>query len=145
MLSYFEIQIRKSFLGRLSWLLASKIKCEHWKCPIFDVSQLSCPTTYQKILWACSFACKNLLNFSNFTKKFHNCHHVSMHTITKEFEPRLYVIIRSCINDAKTKSFWSKSLLLYLIKAQCLSTRMWEAIANFAEPRYKTNIDKSWY
>ena len=41
-------------------------------CPIFDSSHQSCVTRYQEILWGCSFWCKNLLNFTWNTRKFHN-------------------------------------------------------------------------
>ena len=44
-------------------------------CPIFVGTQLSCLARYQKILWEYSFGCKNLLNFTCHTMKFHNCHH----------------------------------------------------------------------
>ena len=48
-------------------------------CPIFVGSQLSCLARYQKILKEYSFECKNLLNFTCHTMKFHNCHHPSHH------------------------------------------------------------------
>ena len=72
MLSYFDIQIRKSFSGRFSWFLASKIDSEPWKFPIFEGSHLSCLTRYHKILWGCLFGCKNLLNSTWNILKFHN-------------------------------------------------------------------------
>ena len=43
--------------------------------PIFIGSQLSCLARYQKILWGCSFGCKNLLNFNCHTMKFGDCHY----------------------------------------------------------------------
>ena len=48
-------------------------------CPIFVSSQLSCLARYQKILRGCSFGCKNVLNFTCHTMKFHKCHHPSQH------------------------------------------------------------------
>ena len=42
--------------------------------------QLSIKRLYMvsKILWGCSFGCKDLLNFTCLVMKFHNCHHASM-------------------------------------------------------------------
>ena len=48
-------------------------------CPLFVGSQLSCLAKYQKTLCECSFGCKNLLNFTWHTIRFHNCHHTNLH------------------------------------------------------------------
>ena len=71
MFSYFDIRI-KSFSRRISWFLASKIDSEPWKFPSFEGSHISCVTRYHKILGGCSFGCKNILNFTWNTMKFHN-------------------------------------------------------------------------
>ena len=39
---------------------------------IFDISQSNSLKRYQKFLRVCSFGCKNLLNFTCLTMKFHN-------------------------------------------------------------------------
>ena len=44
-------------------------------CPIFVGSQLSCLMWNQKILWGCSFRCKNLLNCNYHTLKLYNWHY----------------------------------------------------------------------
>ena len=44
---------------------------------IFDSSATSCLTRYQKIISACSFGCKNVLNFTRFPMIFHNCHPIN--------------------------------------------------------------------
>ena len=43
----------------------------------FDSPQSKSFTRYQKILWERSFGCKNLLNSTCLTMKFHSCHHAS--------------------------------------------------------------------
>ena len=42
-------------------------------CPNFTGSDSKSLTSYQKIFWICSLGYKNLLNFTWYTKKFHNC------------------------------------------------------------------------
>ena len=44
-------------------------------CPNFIGSDLKSLTSYQKILSICSLGYKNLLNFTWYTNKFHNCNH----------------------------------------------------------------------
>ena len=61
MFSWFDIQIRKSFSGRLNWFLTSKIYIEKWKCPIFDSPQSK--ANAKGLLRNCT------------TEKFHNRHH----------------------------------------------------------------------
>ena len=46
--------------------------------PIFGGPQLIDLTRYQKILLGCLFGCKNLLNFTRKTMKFHNCLHANV-------------------------------------------------------------------
>ena len=46
--------------------------------PIFHSSQSNSLTRYQKILWGCSFGCKNLLNSTCLNMKFHNYHHTNL-------------------------------------------------------------------
>ena len=53
-------------------------------CPIFDCSQSNCLTSYQKILWVCTFECKNLLNFTCQTMKFLNCHHTNVQVLSQD-------------------------------------------------------------
>ena len=68
-------------LGEHFWLIAFKAYTIFVKvylvkmCPIFDDSQSNPVTRYQKILWGCSFICKNLFNSTCLTMRFHNCHH----------------------------------------------------------------------
>ena len=57
--------------------LASKIDFEIWKCPILTSSASNCLTRYDQILTGCSLGCKNALNFTCLTMKFHNCGHTS--------------------------------------------------------------------
>ena len=51
----------------------------------FDSPQSKGLTRYQKILGGCFLGCKNLLNFTCLTLKFHKCHHANdqafIHTI----------------------------------------------------------------
>ena len=59
--------------------LASKIDFEIWKCPIFASSASNCLTRYEQILSGCSLGCKNALNFTCLTMKFHNHVHTTWH------------------------------------------------------------------
>ena len=52
--------------------LASKFEFEIWKCPIFASSASNRLTRYKQILSVCSFGCKNALNFTCLSIKFHN-------------------------------------------------------------------------
>ena len=47
-------------------------------CPIFNGFALSCLSIHQKIFWGGSLGCKNMLNFTYLTMKFHNLHHASI-------------------------------------------------------------------
>ena len=62
----------------MNWFLISKTDSENWKCPIFDSPQSKGLTRYHIIFLEGSFNCKNLLNFTCTTKKFHNCHHTNV-------------------------------------------------------------------
>ena len=65
---------RKEIHFREDWVdIWPRKLTELWKCPIFDNSDLNRLTRYQKILSVCSLGCKNLLNFTWNTIKFHNC------------------------------------------------------------------------
>ena len=55
---------------------------QNWKMLFFDSPQSKGFTRYQKILWGCSFGCKNLLNFTCLIMKFHNCHHANLELIS---------------------------------------------------------------
>ena len=56
---------------KIESFLASKIDFEIWKCPIFASSASNRLTRYEQILSGCSLGCKNALNFTCLTKKFH--------------------------------------------------------------------------
>ena len=59
--------------------------------PIFHSSQSNSLTRYQRILWGISYGCKNLLNFTCLTMKFHNCHHTkapAIQTSLKNQQPQ---------------------------------------------------------
>ena len=58
-------------------------------CPIFVGFQLSCLARYQKNPLRMSFGCKNLLNFTCHTKKFHTVHHSTLDV------PKLYAVVTS--------------------------------------------------
>ena len=49
-------------------------------CPIFASSASNCLTRYKQILSECSLRCKNVLNFTSLTIKFHNHNHVTYHS-----------------------------------------------------------------
>ena len=60
----FSIFKRKSFSGRLSWYLTSKMDYyKLWKCPIFVALTLLLFTRYQNFLWGCWFLCKTVTDF----------------------------------------------------------------------------------
>ena len=76
--SYFHIKLGEQFSLKALFFLTILVKlCLVKMCPIFVRSQLSCLARYQKILWKCSFQCKNLLNFACLTMELHNSHHSS--------------------------------------------------------------------
>ena len=58
--------------------------------PIFVGSQLRCLARYQKILWECSFGCKNLFNFNCHTMKFHKCVYTKLDRLTKS---RIFCVV----------------------------------------------------
>ena len=57
--------------------LASKIDFEIWICPIFASSASNCLKRYEEIISGCSLGCKNALNFTRLTMKFHNRGHTN--------------------------------------------------------------------
>ena len=47
-------------------------------CPIFASSASNCLPRYKQILSGCSLGCKNALNFTCLSIKFHNCVHTTV-------------------------------------------------------------------
>ena len=74
---YKNIKLGKHVLSKsFQNLLIFKKSYSEKFCPIFDGSASSFLTMYQNIFWGGSFGCKKLLNFTCFTMKFNNCHHL---------------------------------------------------------------------
>ena len=87
--------------------LPSKIDFEIWKCPIFASSASNCLIRYEQILSGCSLGCKNALNFTCLTMKFHN----RVHTTT-------YVPHSNYIWSNKTSFRW---IVLDVCRTPCCS------------------------
>ena len=85
--------------------------------PFFVSSQLCCFARYQKILWECSFGCKNLLNFTCHTMKFHNCHQTNVYF----FSFQLWIIILLHPRRFRVKSKSLVSSLAVAVLSQLLS------------------------
>ena len=77
---------------------------------MFVGSKPSCLVRYHKILWECSFGCKNLFNFTCHTMKFHNCH-----------QTNVYFFFLSAVNNNPTTppSFSRKIKVLGFILGCC--------------------------
>ena len=118
-------------------------------CPIFDGSEWNCLTRYQKILWRCSFGCKNLSNSICLTMKFPNCHCTKLsvrlwhipawscgHTFSKHIVQKL-----SC-----TKGVAGQTLKQILTFHPILSTLQWKVIylSCFSMSVKKLYISRTW-
>ena len=89
-------------------------------CPIFDSSASNHLKRYQKILWVCSFRCKNLLNFTWNTMKFDNPIHFNLKPYSK-ISIHGIICKNSFFNKGNTvkffglqKQFWQEIQILRL-------------------------------
>ena len=91
----------------------------------FDGSASSCLTIYQKALWGGFFGCKNVLNFTCLTIKFHDCHHTNAYLglFPQSHDSRHFLFgnlylppsISMLFNLAHTKVFFTSGILLVLV------------------------------
>ena len=114
------------------------------KCPIFDNSDLSCLTSYQKILSLGSLECPHLIKFNLTHYELQNCHHTSNECWLFKFFP----YIRCCKSKNLKKNWNMICYFPWKTNIKNLSTALnWQqphSIITFQTNISENSIKNSW-